>query len=418
MQEYPQDHWRMIFKSDSNALCAFDALWRESLTTTFCGKPVRAVKQPDAVLHEKLAIQPGYVKRTFMSNHVFVVSPGSMRGLERHGYFMFETEGEAQEFARRLPEKEGVPGSIHVVGRYGSMKEKWDLLERVARVGATLLLQGESGSGKEVAAKYYHLHSQHRTGPFVPVNCGAIPENLIESELFGHERGAFTGAVLMRRGAFELADGGTIFLDEISELPLHQQVKLLRVLQEGEFMRVGGARTMQVNVQVVAATNKDISAAAQMGQFRQDLYYRLNVIKCVMPPLRDRRGDIEDLVSHFLSVAGAKFKTDVRGISAAAMEKLQGYSWPGNARELNNVIERALILGFDKEILDAEHFEIEVETPQPPVLPSGMTMREIEKRSLLETLKRMNGNRTHTAKALGISVRTVRNRLRKYKDQA
>lgn len=438
MQEYPQDHWRVVFKEDLTAFRAFQKLWEAARVTLLDGQAIRVVKSPSQLAYEALtelgirgyngssgkASGKEYVESNFIQGHSFMVLLFGIcyhRKDIREGYAIFETEHHAREFAasRGVKIDGGLPyvraESHKIAGRYGKLKPTWDLLEKVARVDATILLYGESGTGKEVAAEFVHEVSPRRGKPFVAINCGAIPETLMESELFGHERGAFTGANIMRQGVFEQANEGTLLLDEISEIPLHLQAKLLRVLQEGEIRRVGGSKDIQVDVRVIAATNRDLRAC----QFREDLYYRLNVVKVVMPPLRERTGDIPELVNIFMHKFFVRFNISrLPMISNEAMAKLLTHFWPGNARELGNVIERALALGYDKEVLDPEDFVIEeVAKPQfePPV---GRTMQEIEKGVLLSTLARLNGNRTHTSKALGITVRTVRNRLRKYREQA
>jgi two-component system response regulator FlrC len=292
------------------------------------------------------------------------------------------------------------------------------LARRVARTDATVLIEGETGTGKEMLARFIHGESPRRDGPFVPVNCAALPESLIEAELFGHEKGAFTGAVGRRAGCFETASGGTLLLDEVTEIPLALQAKLLRALQEGEVVRIGSSHPVKVDVRVVAVTNRDLRTEVAAGRFRQDLFYRLNVVALRPPALRDRPGDIALLARHFLTKYAGLYDSPADRFSAGAVERLAGHRWAGNVRELENVVQRAVILCAGDEIA-AEHVVLE----DPPIAAEavktgGRTIMELERDVILSTLERLNGNRTHTAKALGITVRTVRNRLRKYRTAA
>ncbi len=287
------------------------------------------------------------------------------------------------------------------------------LARRVAKTDATVLIQGETGTGKELLARFIHRASVRAGGPFVAVNCSALPETLIESELFGHERGAFTGATGRRAGRFEVASGGTLLLDEVTEIPLGLQAKLLRALQEREVVRVGSSHPVKVDVRVLAVTNRDFRVELREGRFRQDLFYRLNVITLHLPPLRDRAGDIPLLGRYFLDKYAAANGSRCEGFTPRAMELLVSHPWPGNVRELENVIQRAVILCPDVNI-GPEHIVLE-ENPVESVAVPGRTVEEVERNLILSTLERMNGNRTHTAKALGLSVRTIRNRLREYR---
>lgn len=292
-----------------------------------------------------------------------------------------------------------------------------DLARRVAASEASVLLTGESGVGKEVFARYIHRHSKRAGKPFIAVNCAAIPENLTESVLFGHEKGSFTGATSMQPGKFEQANGGIILLDEVSELPLGLQAKLLRVLQEKEVERVGGRQMIPLDVRVFAATNRDLAAWVKEGRFREDLYYRLNIFPLEIPPLRQRPGDIPSLARHFLqryeSIAG-------RGgfsYSAAALAELTHYGWPGNIRELSNVVQRAMILAPGTEIA-VEHLmlpsaERMVHLP-PPVTDKGL--KDVERDTILATLQRLDGSRRKTAEALNMSERTLRHKLKQYRE--
>ena len=290
------------------------------------------------------------------------------------------------------------------------------LARRVARTDATVLIEGETGTGKEMLARFIHGESPRREGPFVPVNCAALPESLIEAELFGHEKGAFTGAVGRRAGCFETASGGTLLLDEVTEIPLALQAKLLRALQEGEVVRIGSSQPMKVDVRVVAVTNRDLRNEVAAGRFRQDLFYRLNVVALRPPALRDRPGDIALLARHFLAKYAGLYESTATRFSAEALERLVGHRWAGNVRELENVVQRAVILSAADEVA-SEHVVLE-DAPlavAEAVKTGGRTIMELERDVILSTLERLNGNRTHTAKALGITVRTVRNRLRKYR---
>ncbi len=288
-----------------------------------------------------------------------------------------------------------------------------DTAARVAESTAPVLIQGESGTGKELLAREIHLRSARRDKPFVALNCAAVPESLLESELFGHERGAFTGAIARRLGKFEAAHQGTLLLDEVSETSLQFQAKLLRALQEGELDRVGRDRPVRVDVRVIATTNRDLREALQAGRFRQDLFFRLNVIALRLPPLRERIGDVAPLACHFVEKhRGAGV---VREISPAALQQLAAYAWPGNVRELESCIQRALLLCPDR-MLQPSHFQLE-----PAYVPSPAeagTRSEMERRLIFATLERVGGNRSRAAEALGVSVRTIRNRLRQYRDQA
>lgn len=283
-----------------------------------------------------------------------------------------------------------------------------ELLERAARSEATVLLSGESGTGKEVAARTLHRLSPRRDGPFLCVNCAALSAGLLESELFGHERGAFTGADRMRKGRFELADGGTLLLDEVSEIEPNLQAKLLRVLQERAFERVGSSQTRRVDVRVVATTNRDLPAEVAKGRFREDLYYRLNVLPIRMPPLRERREEIPLLVEHFL-------RRHRKRISREAMERLVSYDWPGNVRELANVIERAAVLTPGEEI-SAERIAPWLEGPlrTPSGSLAGIPLEEVERRAIEENLRACGGHRERAARILGISSRTLREKLKKW----
>ncbi|HEX3015344.1 MAG TPA: sigma-54 dependent transcriptional regulator [Desulfobacteria bacterium] len=309
--------------------------------------------------------------------------------------------------------------SFHnIVGKSQAMQHIFDLVERVSDTTATVLIQGESGTGKELVARALHYAGERKHGPFIQVNCAALPENLLESELFGHERGAFTGAIAQRQGRFELAHGGTIFLDEIGEINPHIQVKLLRVLQERAFERVGGQHTLRVDVRVIAATNRDLTQEMREGRFREDLFYRLNVIPIRMPSLRERKEDIPLLVDHFLHKYDQKGR--ITGISPAALKALVNYAWPGNIRELENTIERMAIVSPGPVI---EHADIPPELMERAVsgkkmivtLPDeGINLEELEQNLLAQALELAQGNKTKAARLLGLTRHTLLYRLEKY----
>ncbi|MDX2270279.1 MAG: sigma-54 dependent transcriptional regulator [Bryobacter sp.] len=300
----------------------------------------------------------------------------------------------------------------NLIGRSPGMQEVFHLVERVAPSRATVLICGESGVGKDMVARAIHWHSTRRDKPMVKINCSALPENLMESELFGYERGAFTGATIAKPGKFEQADEGTVFLDEIGDVPLPVQVKLLRILQEREFERLGSNRTKKIDVRVIAATNADLRAALEEGRFREDLYYRLNVLPINVPPLRERTEDIVPLAKHFL----AKFGGEEYGLRAEALEKLLAHDWPGNVRELENVMERSVLLAEGK-ILGAGDIHLSLGPKRAsggeemPFLPANMTLDEYERAILREALRRAQGNKSQAARLLGITRNALRYRL-------
>jgi transcriptional regulator with GAF, ATPase, and Fis domain len=291
------------------------------------------------------------------------------------------------------------------------------LVERVAPTNSTVLLGGESGVGKDLIARAIHQHSHRAAGPFVKINSTAIPENLLESELFGYEKGAFSGATTSKPGKFELADKGTLFLDEIGDIPPAIQVKLLRVLQEREFERLGGTKTLKVDVRLIAATNRDLRAALEEGTFREDLYYRLNVVAIDIPPLREHKEDIPALANFFLQKCARERDARVQSITPQAMNVLMDFRWPGNVRELENIIERGVTLSAGT-MLDVA--DIHLDTPSTraaagpaPVLPEGMTLDQWEEELIREALRRANGNKSQAARALGLSRNALRYRLSK-----
>ncbi len=335
-----------------------------------------------------------------------------------------------QYFSREEDEDTG-----ELLGRSPNMENLRQLIRKVARTQATVLIQGESGTGKELVARALYRQSPRANAPFIKINCAAIPENLIESEFFGHEKGSFTGAVSKREGRFELAHGGTILLDEISEISPQVQAKLLRVLQERELERVGGNRTIKVDVRVIATTNRRIEEAVARNEFRQDLFFRLNVVPIHVPPLRERMEDVTFLAEQFLQRFARKHGVRVRGISPACANLMQSHGWPGNVRELQNVIERGVILCSDGEMLEPAHLGLTphrasapvATTPEAAIAPTSaaapaatagpaelLPLAEMEKRSIFAALEHTRGNRTHAAKILGISIRTLRNKLHEY----
>ncbi len=341
------------------------------------------------------------------------------QAIERHALV-----AENRQLTRRLQELSNHLGQEvdsqynfgEMVGDSTRLREVQEVIKKVAPTRATVLISGESGTGKELAARAIHHQSSRKQGPFIRVNLGALPATLLESELFGHEKGAFTGAVAQKLGRFELAQGGTLFLDEIGDLPPETQVKLLRVLQEKEFERVGGTETVPVDVRVVAATNKNLDDLVQKGAFREDLYYRVRVFPIEMPSLRDRRSDIPILAQHFLRrFAGAC--GPATALDPDAVARLTAYNWPGNVRELENAMERALILSEDGHVRAEDLAFLEVEGPRP-LLPPNATLDDVlgsmEKHQLLDALERNTGSVSAMARELGINRTTLYYRLKKY----
>src|SRR5213594_2184571 len=305
----------------------------------------------------------------------------------------------------------------NIVAGSAKMQEVLAIVERVAATNSTVLLGGESGVGKDLIARVIHEKSRRASGPFVKINSTAIPENLLESELFGYEKGAFTGASSSKPGKFELADKGTLFLDEIGDVPPATQVKLLRVLQEREFERLGGTRTIKVDVRLVAATNRDLRAALEEGTFREDLYYRLNVVPIDIPPLREHKEDIPELVNLFLSRLANDSEKKITAVTPDALKILVNHYWPGNVRELQNVIERASALAAGP-VLQPSDIHLDSHRSKPPqpterLLPEGMTLEQWEDEMIREALRRANGNKSQAARTLGLSRNALRYRLSK-----
>jgi len=305
----------------------------------------------------------------------------------------------------------------NIIGSSPKMLELFETLSLVAPTEATVLLRGESGTGKELVANAIHQSSPRVEMPYIKVNCAALPETLLESELFGHEKGAFTGALYKKQGRFELADGGTIFLDEIGEMSLPTQTKILRVLQEKEFETVGGTHTIKVDVRVIAATNKDLEGEVKAGRFREDLFYRLNVVPITIPPLRQRKEDIPLLAEHFLRIYTEKNRRMIRGFEPDVMSAFVNYEWPGNVRELENIVERTVIMCRGETISsnDLPSFIGALQRDENGLeMPGATSLREVERVAILRTLRQTGGNRTRAAKILGITRKTLQNKIKEY----
>jgi len=314
----------------------------------------------------------------------------------------------------------------NIIGQSAAMLKLLEIVEQVAATEATILITGDSGTGKEMIANAVHANSKRKQAPFIKINCAALTETLLESELFGHEKGAFTGADRRREGKFLQADSGSIFLDEVSEMSPAMQVKLLRVLQERELTRVGGSDVIKVDVRVIAASNKDLKKEIQMGRFREDLFYRLNVVALAMPPLRERKEDIPLLAQHFLRGFATKNSKNVTGFTPGAMHKLVEYPWPGNVRELMNAVERAVVLSradfVDTDELmfltaddgDSNDRDRNGPAAQAAGASGNLPLTEVEKRSILEALQQAGGNKSEAARRLGITRKTLRKKLEKY----
>ncbi len=414
---------------------------------------------------QELSLRPSKPLVVLMSGSVESALAGMKEGAYDHLLKPFSNEQiqllvkKAEQFAQVvnvnqfLTQGNGEEAENEMLGQCAAADQLRKLIRRVAVTNATVLIQGENGTGKELVARALHRLSPRKDGPFIKLNCASLPESLVESELFGHEKGSFTGATNKREGRFELAHNGTIFLDEISEMPLSLQAKLLRVLQEREFERVGGNRTVKVDVRVIAATNRKLEECVEKNQFRQDLYFRLNVVPILVPPLRDRVEDIPLLAEAFTQRFIRKHGVTVQGLSAGSNASLRAHRWPGNIRELQNVIERAVILCGDEGLIEPSLLGIPTSTatsaqPMPnavvpnavvpnavvpnavasAVVPSAVaavpytngapaTLAQIEKGHILSVLRQNEFNRTQTAKALDINIRTLRNKLNEYQAQ-
>ena len=357
----------------------------------------------------------------------YILKPFPMEVIEQAATRALEAAALPSGVGGKPPAREGEAVKA-IIGEEEAWRRVVERAEAVASSTATVLILGESGTGKEVVARYIHQRSDRRHGPFVALNCAALPDGLLESELFGHEKGAFTGAVSMKKGKFELAHGGTLLLDEIGEIPLHLQAKLLRVLQEEEVDRLGGKTPIKFDVHVIATTNRNLKEAVEKGEFRQDLFYRLNVIPLRLPPLRERRRDIFLLADHFIRRYSGRYGKPVKELSAAARERFLAYEWPGNVRELENMIERAVLLSGGDRLEPWDLWDGEDCAPPPaaaaaeaPSFVDGngkmMPLREAERQMILQALRKTDNNRTHAAKMLGISVRTLRNKLHEYRNK-
>ena len=344
----------------------------------------------------------------------FVVKPFKRHDILRPVRRALERHALVEENRRLRTELEKSLGARTIIGQSPIMRDTLELVDQVAPSSATVLVTGESGTGKELAARAIHSGSRRASKPFVAINCAAIPDSILESELFGYEKGAFTGAVQRREGRFERAHTGTLFLDEIGEMAPHVQVKLLRVLQEGEIERLGGTEPISVDCRIVAATNRDLAAEVREGRFREDLYYRLNVITVELPPLRERPEDVPLLAHHFLGKYAQKNGKEILGITAEAMGLLSRYQWQGNVRELENVIERAVVLARGDQITESE-LPHGVKSGQSSTrtlsIPLGTPLEEVERRLITETLRITKGDKRLAAQMLGIATRTIYRKL-------
>ena len=312
-------------------------------------------------------------------------------------------------------------GFENIIGTSAPMQKVFDSIRMVAQSRATVMIQGASGTGKELVARAIHYNSDRKTAPFVTTNCAALPEGLVESELFGHEKGAFTGAYRTTKGRFEIAHGGTLLLDEVSEISPALQAKLLRVLQEREIERVGGGRPIAVDVRIIATTNRELKNEVEEGRFREDLFYRLDVVPIYLPPVCERREDVPLLVQHFAKRYATENSRQIKGISESAIKILSQRDWPGNVREIENCVERAVVMaGPDVRLLEPNHFIFHdsfLRDDKSKPLPHPVTLHDMEKSLILQTLQENNNNRTLSAEILGISVRTLRNKLNEYKEE-
>ncbi len=371
---------------------------------------------PPVIVFTQKATAQDAVEMMKHGAHDFWMKPISMERLAKTIDWLSERAGSSGGSSAPGPST-SPPHSI--IAQNAAMLRIQAMAKRVAASGATVFIQGESGTGKEMFARFIHSNSNRRDKPFITLNCAALPEGLMESELFGHEKGAFTGAFKAKEGKFELADTGTILLDEVTEIPLHLQAKLLRVLQESEVDRVGGKHPVRVDVRVIATTNLVTEEAVQDGRLRKDLYYRLNVIPLKIPPLRERPEDIPALCLHFIEKYNRLHKCNVKDVTREAAEMLRGYHWPGNVRELENVIQRAVLLTIDQR-LSPECLIFDQESTGPAISEDIgiMPIAEMEKRLIHKALESVSGNRTRAAEILGISVRTLRNKLSEYRGMA
>lgn len=353
----------------------------------------------------------------------FITKPFSISHIESRVNRFFEYSDLKQE--NTILRKQLSSQKIHhkLIGQSKAALDLFANIEIVSGSDATVFLRGESGTGKELVAEAIHEQSERYGKPFLKINCAAVPESLFESTLFGHEKGSFSGAYKSQKGIFEECDGGTLLLDEISEIPYMMQAKLLRVLQEMRVIRVGNTMEIPVDVRIIATTNKDVSELINSGKFREDLFFRLNVFPIDVPSLRERRDDIPFLVNHFLELFKTKYKYDKKTISSEALLRLTNYDWPGNIRQLQHLIERAILFSTKVPEIDLQHLKIEQDIPNPkPILKSVadevIPLAEMEKKLIYAALKKTNDHRTQAAELLGITVRTLRNKLHQFEDEA
>jgi DNA-binding NtrC family response regulator len=354
----------------------------------------------------------------------FLVKPFPFQALDAAVSRAIATARTRRQIATLTSERRAATALEVIVGGSAVMEQVRTMIGRLAASDTTtVLVEGESGSGKEVVARAIHFQSARADRPFLQVNCAALPEHLLESELFGHERGAFTDAHAQKRGLFESAEGGSVMLDEIGDLPPGGQAKLLRLLENKTFRRVGGVAELRCDVRVIAATNVDIEERVSEGRFRADLFFRLNVVRIAVPPLRDHLEDVPTLAAHFIARFNQEMKRSVHGVSASAMEMLKGHRWPGNVRELRNAIERAFILHAGADELRPEHLTPEMRRPAParraeklvpPVSEEGLVLDDVEKKLIAEAMERASGNQSKAARLLGVSRDTLRYRLKKH----
>ncbi|MBI2921345.1 MAG: sigma-54-dependent Fis family transcriptional regulator [Planctomycetes bacterium] len=352
----------------------------------------------------------------------YVAKPFNMDELALTVRRALDTSTLRREVRAHVSERQASFGVHNLVGKTKAMKEVVDLVKKVSQSGAsTVLIRGESGTGKDLIAKAIHYESNRADKPFMNITCTALQDTLLESELFGHERGSFTDAKVQKKGLFELANGGTIFLDEIGDMSPSLQAKLLRSLEEKAFKRIGGTVDIKVDLRVIAATNRDLEKLIQEGKFREDLYYRLNIITIISPPLRGRREDVPMLVTHFIRKFATEFKRDVRDIAKEALDKLQSYDWPGNVRELKNVIERAVLLG-STPVIQGEDIALGRTAPPVPgqedrllrLPPRGLVFEDLERDLVVQSLERTAGNQTKAAELLGLTRDQIRYRMEKF----
>lgn len=348
----------------------------------------------------------------------FLAKPINLQELQHRIARALERNAMAADLAelhRQLRERHGVDDMI---GRSAAMRELFEKIRLVADTNSTVLVIGESGTGKELVARSLHMNGARRHKPFLPVNCAAIPDALIESELFGHEKGAFTGAVEARKGLFQAAEGGTLFIDEIGEMPLGLQSKLLRALENKKIRPVGGTREVPVDVRLIAATNRDLDEIVKRREFREDLYYRLKVVELRLPPLRERRDDIPLLVRFFIDQLAGEHKRPVREITPAALDALREYDWPGNVRELRNALEGIIVLSMREQIELSDlpdHLRHREKPAAHSVFEPGMTLEEMEREAIRRTLEATGGRRAETSRQLGLSVRTLQRKIKQYR---